>query len=300
MLRRNGAKSAVAEAASEVSSYGSGVIEDPKTRKRLIAALMAGVAARERVKRQRGMLGAARRLAEDPVLRAHAMEMLVQLQKTRQRVDRRRGHKLRNSFLLLAGFGAASAAVSIPAVRERVLKLVGGAKELVGLEGSGSSPTRIVESIEVDGPISSVYNQWTQFEQFPQFMEGVEQVEQIDDTRLNWVAKVGGKRAEWEAKILYQEPDRRISWQSTDGKQTTGTVSFEPAGASRTRIQLEMTYTPEGVLEQAGSAAGLDKRRVRGDLQRFKELIERHGAESGAWRGEIKGGATTARSSDSD
>jgi uncharacterized membrane protein len=179
-----------------------------------------------------------------------------------------------------------------------VLKLVGGAKEHVGLEGSSSSPTRIVESIEVEAPLSTVYNQWTQFEQFPQFMEGVEQVEQIDDTRLNWVAEVGGKRAEWEAKILYQEPDRRISWQSMDGKQTTGTVSFEPAGASRTRIQLEMTYTPEGVLERAGSAAGLDERRVRGDLLRFSELIERQGAESGAWRGEIKSGRTTARSSE--
>jgi uncharacterized membrane protein len=297
MFGRNGAKSAVADAAGEVSSYGSEAIEDPKTRKRLIAALAAGVAARERVRRQRGVLGTARRLAEDPVLRAHAVEMLVQLQKARQRVDRKRSHKLRNSFLLLAGFGAASAAVAVPAVRERVLKLVGGAKERV--EGSSSSPARIVESVEVEAPLSTVYNQWTQFEQFPLFMEGVEQVEQIDDTRLNWVAEVGGRRAEWEAKILYQEPDRRISWQSMDGKQTTGTVSFDEAGPSRTRIQLELTYTPEGVLERAGSAAGLDSRRVSGDLQRFRELIERQGAESGAWRGEIKGGQTTARSSES-
>ena len=109
--------------------------------------------------------------------------------------------------------------------------------------------TRLIEA-----PVSAVYNQWTQFEEFPRFMEGVERVEQLDDTRLHWVAKVGGKRAEWDAKILSQEPDRRISWESDDGKQTRGTVSFEQVGPARTRIQLGMSYTPEGVLEQAGSA----------------------------------------------
>ena len=36
-------------------------------------------------------------------------------------------------------------------------------------------------TIEVDRPISTVYNQWTQFESFPKFMEGVERVGQLDD-----------------------------------------------------------------------------------------------------------------------
>ena len=154
----------------------------------------------------------------------------------------------------------------------------------------------IEESIDVNVPVSTAYNQWTQFEEFPEFMEGVETVEQLDDTRLRWVAKVAGKRAEWEAKILHQDPDQRIGWQSTDGKQTTGTVTFEPIGDERTRIRLAMTYTPEGPFERAGSAVGLDNRRVRGDLERFKDLIERRGAESGGWRGEIKAGRKTSSS----
>ena len=55
-------------------------------------------------------------------------------------------------------------------------------------------------------------------------MEGVEHVEQIDDTRLHWIAKVGGKTNEWDAKILEQHPDKQISWISEDGKKTRGTV----------------------------------------------------------------------------
>jgi uncharacterized membrane protein len=294
MLGRNGRSQAVLGAAEELTSYGGEVLEDEKARRRLVAALTAGLAARQRAKRQTGLGGLIRRLAEDPVFRASAMTMLVSLQQARQRVERRRSHKVRNVVLFLGGAGAA--AVAVPAVRSRVLGLVAGTKDQVGSVAGGSSPTTITELIEVDAPLSTVYNQWTQFEEFPRFMEGIETVEQLDDTRLRWVAKVAGKRAEWEAKILNQDPDRRIGWQSTDGKQTTGTVTFEPIGDERTRIRLAMTYTPEGPLERAGSAAGLDSRRVRGDLERFKELIELRGTESGAWRGKVSGGKKTASS----
>jgi hypothetical protein len=34
---------------------------------------------------------------------------------------------------------------------------------------------------------------------------------------------------------------------------------------------------------------------VRGDLDRFKELIESRGAESGAWRGEVSAGTTKTK-----
>jgi len=55
-----------------------------------------------------------------------------------------------------------------------------------------------------------------------------------------------------------------------------------------------MTYRAEGPLEQLGSAAGLDARRIRGDLEKFKQLIENQGFESGAWRGEVHSGQGTS------
>lgn len=44
----------------------------------------------------------------------------------------------------------------------------------------------------------------------------------------------------------------------------------------------------EGAVEAAGDALGILDRRVKGDLQRFKEFIESRGKETGAWRGEVK------------
>ncbi len=149
------------------------------------------------------------------------------------------------------------------------------------------------ESIEVNVPVSTAYNQWTQFEEFPQFMDGVESVEQTGDTQLHWVAEFGGKRHEWDAKIVEQEPDQRVAWSSVDGKGTGGIVTFQSLGPDTTKVEVEMTWEAEGVVESIGSAIGSDGRRVKGDLERFKEQIESQGAESGAFRGEVHSGQKT-------
>jgi len=146
------------------------------------------------------------------------------------------------------------------------------------------------ESIEVNVPVSTAYNQWTQFEQFPQFMENVESVTQIDATHLRWVAEIAGKRNEWEAEIVRQEPDRVVAWKSVDGKGTSGEVKFEPLGSDRTKIDVTISWEPEGMLESLGEKVGADTMGVKKDLQNFKELIERRGAETGAWRGEVIAG----------
>src|SRR3712207_2072733 len=124
----------------------------------------------------------------------------------------------------------------------------------------------IEKSIDVDVPVRTAYDQWTQFEEFPRFMEGVESVQQLDDAHLRWVAEIGGKRHEWEAEITSQEPDRHVAWRATDGKENAGSVRFEPIGSDRTRVQVEMSYEPEGMVEKLGSAVGVDDRRVKADL----------------------------------
>jgi uncharacterized membrane protein len=149
------------------------------------------------------------------------------------------------------------------------------------------------ESIEVDVPVSVAYNQWTQFEEFPKFMEGVASVTQLDDTHLHWVAEFGGKRHEWDAEITYQQPDERVAWRSTEGKGNSGEVRFHPLEGNRTRLEVEMSYEPEGLMETLGSAIGADDRRVKGDLDRFKGLVESRGVETGAWRGEVRQGDVT-------
>jgi len=145
----------------------------------------------------------------------------------------------------------------------------------------------IERSIEVDAPLSTVYNQWTQFEEFPQFMDGVDEVRQLDDTHLHWVASFGGSRHEWDAEITEQLPDERVAWRNTDGKDNAGVVTFHKIDDNTTRVMVQMDFVPEGIKEKIGDAIGAPDRRVQGDLERFKEMIESRGVETGAWRGEV-------------
>lgn len=147
----------------------------------------------------------------------------------------------------------------------------------------------IEKSIDVNAPLSTVYNQWTQFEDFPEFMEGVQEVRQLDDKRLHWKAKIAGKEKEWDAEIFEQTPDACIAWRSTSGVLNTGKVSFQSLGPSKTRVKLRINYDPEGVIENIGDALGVVSARVQGDLNRFKAFIETRHTETGAWRGEIHG-----------
>jgi uncharacterized membrane protein len=155
----------------------------------------------------------------------------------------------------------------------------------------------IETSILVNVPLRTAYNQWTQFEAFPQFMAGVEEVRQQGDTFTHWRATIGGKTEEWDAEIVDQIPDQRISWRSTTGAYNAGTVSFQSLNATQTQVTLRLEYEPTGFFEQIGDALGFVERRVEGDLQRFKTFIEARGIPTGGWRGEIHGGQIERRGS---
>ena len=146
----------------------------------------------------------------------------------------------------------------------------------------------IEESIEIEAPVSTAYNQWTQFESFPHFMEGVERVEQKGDTRLHWVAEVGGEKREWDAQITEQHPDHRVAWKALDQEGPNGVVTFHKLDDAHTKVMVQMEYEPEGVKESIGSFAGLDSHRVKGDLESFKEFTEGRSHETGAWRGNVE------------
>jgi uncharacterized membrane protein len=278
---------ALRDNAASVTELAASLAKDKKFRKQLLSAAGHGVIARRRAARRIGFLAVVSRLAADPKLKRELQKMTQNLDKAWSRVEKKRSHTLRNTLLVVGGVGAAAAA-AVPLRRKFATS---GLPE--GGLGGGTVPRSIDESIEVGVPVSTAYNQWTQFEDFPLFMEGVDHVQQIDDTHLRWAATVAGRTAEWEAKILEQHPDRQISWISEDGKKTRGTVTFEPRGEGRTLVRLSMSYQAEGPAEALGSAAGLDARRVRGDLERFKELVESRGAETGGWRGEVSAGEKT-------
>lgn len=145
----------------------------------------------------------------------------------------------------------------------------------------------VEQSIDVEVPISTAYNQWTQFESFPDFMEGIVEVRQLDDTHLHWKAKIAGAEREWDAEVTEQHPDERVAWKSTSGHRNAGVVTFHELDPRHTRVMLQQDIETEGMVEKVGDALGMIDRRAKGDLKRFKELIESRGTATGGWRGDV-------------
>ena len=116
--------------------------------------------------------------------------------------------------------------------------------------------SNIERSIDVEVPVETAYNQWTQFEEFPRFMDGIQEVRQLDDTHLLWCANIGGKDKTWKAEIVEQTPDARIAWKAIEGAKNAGVVTFHRLAPTRTRVMLQLSYDPDGIIERLADAAG--------------------------------------------
>ncbi|MGW7330137.1 SRPBCC family protein [Streptomyces sp. NPDC054840] len=148
--------------------------------------------------------------------------------------------------------------------------------------------SQVKESIEVDVPVRTAYDQWTQFESFPEFMDGVERIEQRTDTLTHWVTKISGVAREFDAEITEQIPDTKVAWVTVGGgSEQSGLVTFRPIDPTHTQVTLMMDFDPEGMAENIGDKLGFVDRQVKGDLKRFKHFIEDRGSATGEWRGQV-------------
>lgn len=174
--------------------------------------------------------------------------------------------------------------------------------QALGIGGGGGDKSKklrlhIKLAQDVGVPRSVAYNQWTQLEDLPQFMKGVESVEIEGDeedpgniTNSNWTVKIGFSRRQFSAEVTEAVPDERIAWESTEGPQHEGVVSFatlDDEHDNLTRVQVQMLYVPSGFVEKVGNIFLAARRKARKDLRLYKHHMELTGEETGAWRGEI-------------
>jgi uncharacterized membrane protein len=150
----------------------------------------------------------------------------------------------------------------------------------------------------VRAPVGVVYQAWHNFENFPRFMDNIEEVRVVSGGRSHWKAKAPlGTKAEWDAEITLDEPNKAIGWRSIDGAtsglKTAGRVNFQPRGED-TDIDVTIEYeAPAGVVGEAVAKIFANpERQIEEDLQRFKETMERGVEMSGfTFDGKLNGGS---------
>jgi uncharacterized membrane protein len=146
---------------------------------------------------------------------------------------------------------------------------------------AADSGIRVSETVTVARPPEEVYRFWRDLTNLPRFMEHLEAVQVLDDRRSHWRARApAGSSVEWDAEIIEDQPNQRISWRSIQDADVpnTGTVQFRTAPGNRgTEIHVTLRYDPP-----AGRLGALvaklfgeePSEQVKSDLRRLKQVLE--------------------------
>jgi uncharacterized membrane protein len=148
---------------------------------------------------------------------------------------------------------------------------------------SGSGGIKVLETVTIDRPASTLYHAWRKLENLPRFMRHLESVTAIDGRRSHWTARgPAGIRLEWDARIVNEVEDKVIGWQSLEDADvvSAGSVSFRERGEGRTDVTVNLQYAPPAGKLGATVASWLGEdpaTQIREDLQQFKRLMESGG-----------------------
>lgn len=147
--------------------------------------------------------------------------------------------------------------------------------------GAGEHDASIAKSVTISRSPEEVYRYWKQLENLPRFMKHLKNVRRIDDRRSHWTARAPfGRSVEWDAELLEDVENRRLTWRSLPGSDVDhrGSVEFRPAPGNRgTEVHVRLDYHRPG--GRAGEALAMmlfehPEQQIREDLRRFKALVE--------------------------
>ncbi|MGA1835881.1 SRPBCC family protein [Herbiconiux sp. 11R-BC] len=127
----------------------------------------------------------------------------------------------------------------------------------------------------IDAPIAAVYQHWLDVGSFPSFMPAVRSVTTSSDFYSQWTLAIGGLTRSFDAEIVEQLPEQRVSWRSITGDLALeGRAEFQAASDVRTTVTLTVTWNPTTAAERAAAALGADDRALRVALGGFKRHVE--------------------------
>jgi uncharacterized membrane protein len=147
--------------------------------------------------------------------------------------------------------------------------------------GASKGAVEVVRSITIGKPAHELYQLWRDPQTLSQIMGGLADVTQVSGNRQHWVLHGPfEKDIEWDAQVMEDQPDRRLTWKSLEGAMSPneGVLSLKPAPRDwGTEVHLRFRFDPPG-----GTAGNMIARRLNivtrllaaKALRRFKSLAE--------------------------
>ena len=163
------------------------------------------------------------------------------------------------------------------------LDIVAGRRTRAAATGARETAEADIERtaiVSVNRQPADVYRFWRRLENLPLFMHHLQSVEERDERRSHWVVSTLGTTVEWDAEIVEDVVDERISWRAVESADVPneGTVTFAPAPGGRgTEIRIDMRFDPPAgkIAEVFAKLLGADPARtMQQDLRRLKQVLE--------------------------
>ncbi len=144
----------------------------------------------------------------------------------------------------------------------------------------GAKPFEFEKTITIHRNKVEVYNFWRRLENLPLIMKHIKNVEKTAEGKYKWESELGNQTFMWNADIIEDIPNERISWTTVDASdvRNSGTVEFYDAPKNKgTELRVYMQYTPAKSKLGRVVAGFLDPvftQMVKDDLKRFKHMME--------------------------
>ena len=130
----------------------------------------------------------------------------------------------------------------------------------------------IQRSVDVAVPIQIAWEEFLAFELLPEGAHCVTDVERVGDELFG--RTTGPASSEWAAEILDERPAQSFAWQSHEGSDIAGLVTFHRLSERLTRLELNLDVVPTSLYEAAQLASRLADRKAQAELRRFKARLE--------------------------
>lgn len=137
-------------------------------------------------------------------------------------------------------------------------------------------------SIDVQGGAAYAFEVFSAFREHARFLRGIESVERRGN-RLHVAGRVGARREEWEADVVAEEPGRRLAWRAPDGPLDVEVTFEELDGGRSTRVRVRQRLHDAGSVAGALGALRVLQIQARGDLKRYKAVVEGGTAVGMSW-----------------
>lgn len=134
------------------------------------------------------------------------------------------------------------------------------------------------ERIEVDLPLSKVYDLLSTPLDYPRWMEGIDNVIRNSSQSFDYETKIAEEEYKWTTNVIDDLRNTRFAWITINGKlNQTGTIRVTPLdNSTRTRVDVSIDYRPFFGKPADELAVFIEdaSARLKRDLERFKEMAE--------------------------